>query len=68
MSRKRKSTTLNVIFYALFLIVMAPISPLILIWVVGEKIEAFVEWYGGLVWSPLNNIHNKINPYREKKS
>jgi hypothetical protein len=44
---------------------MAPISPIVLIWLAGEQAEKIAELYSSIVWGPFKKMHNKLNPYRE---
>ena len=44
---------------------MIPISPLILVWIIGKIIEPVIELYNDVVWASFNTLHNKINPYKE---
>nr|WP_275679918.1 DUF4014 family protein [Escherichia coli] len=52
-------------FLILFIVLMIPISPLILVWGIGKVIEPVIELYNDVVWAPFNALHNKINPYKE---
>ncbi|HCP5599739.1 TPA: DUF4014 family protein [Escherichia coli] len=49
----------------LFIVLMIPISPLILVWIIGKIIEPVIELYNDVVWASFNTLHNKINPYKE---
>ncbi|EPK3136952.1 MULTISPECIES: DUF4014 family protein [Enterobacter cloacae complex] len=60
----RRSRTIETVFFLLFLIVMLPVSPLLLIWLAGEWAREFVDWYG-FVWEPFNRLHSKLNPYKD---
>ncbi|CZZ50742.1 TPA: DUF4014 family protein [Enterobacter chengduensis] len=60
----RHSRAIEAVFFLLFLIVMLPVSPLLLIWLAGEQAGKFIEWYGA-VWEPFNRLHNKLNPYKD---
>ncbi|EAN9125914.1 DUF4014 domain-containing protein [Salmonella enterica] len=64
-SYPRQSRFKEALFFLLFLILMVPISPIFLIWLVGEQAEKIAEWYSSIVWVPFNKLHNKLNPYRE---
>ncbi|KYV65745.1 hypothetical protein AMK84_27125 [Escherichia coli] len=44
---------------------MIPISPLILVWIIGKIIEPVIELYNDVVCASFNTLHNKINPYKE---
>lgn len=55
----------NFLFLILFIVLMIPISPLILVWGIGKIIEPVIELYNDVVWAPFNTLHNKINPYKE---
>ncbi|WP_113440521.1 DUF4014 family protein [Escherichia coli] len=61
----RKSRVIELLFLILFIVLMIPISPLILVWGIGKIIELFIELYNDVVWAPFNTLHNKINPYKE---
>ncbi|EJI7843979.1 DUF4014 family protein [Escherichia coli] len=61
----RKSRTTELLFLALFIVLMIPISPLILVWIIGKIIEPVIELYNDVVWASFNTLHNKINPYKE---
>ncbi|EEW2061484.1 DUF4014 family protein [Escherichia coli] len=61
----RKSRTTELLFLALFIVLMIPISPLLLAWIIGKVIEPVIELYNDVVWAPFNALHNKINPYKE---
>ncbi|OYI48712.1 sugar acetyltransferase inhibitor [Escherichia coli] len=61
----RKSRTRELLFLALFIVLMIPISPLIFVWVIGKIIEPVIELYNDVVWASFNTLHNKINPYKE---
>ena len=61
----RQSRVKEALFFLLFLILMIPISPIVLIWLAGEKAETIAEWYSSIVWGTFNKLHNKLNPYRE---
>ncbi|HHH7213761.1 DUF4014 family protein [Escherichia coli] len=61
----RKSRTTELLFLALFIVLMIPISPLLLVWIIGKIIEPVIELYNDVVWASFNALHNKINPYKE---
>ncbi|MDD8687311.1 DUF4014 family protein [Escherichia coli] len=61
----RKSRTTELLFLILFIVLMIPISPLLLVWFIGKIIEPVIELYNDVVWAPFNTLHNKINPYKE---
>ncbi|WP_109955777.1 DUF4014 family protein [Escherichia coli] len=61
----RKSRTTELLFLALFIVLMIPISPLLLVWFIGKIIEPVIELYNDVVWASFNTLHNKINPYKE---
>ncbi|EFO5077470.1 TPA: DUF4014 family protein [Escherichia coli] len=61
----RKSRVIELLFLILFIVLMIPISPLILVWGIGKIIELFIELYNDVVWASFNTLHNKINPYKE---
>ena len=61
----RQSRVKEALFFLLFLILMIPISPIVLIWLAREQAEKIAEWYSSIVWGPFNKLHNKLNPYRE---
>ncbi len=52
-------------FLILFIVLMVPISPLLLVWFIGKIIEPVIELYNDVVWASFNTLHNKINPYKE---
>lgn len=52
-------------FLILFIVLMTPISPLLLVWFIGKITEPVIELYNDVVWAPFNTLHNKINPYKE---
>lgn len=52
-------------FLILFIVLMTPISPLILVWVIGKIIEPVIELYTDVTWEPFRALHNKFNPYKE---
>ncbi|MGS7934429.1 DUF4014 family protein [Escherichia coli] len=61
----RKCRTTEFLFLILFVVLMIPISPLILVWIIGKIIEPVIELYNDVVWASFNTLHNKINPYKE---
>ncbi|HBA6811153.1 TPA: DUF4014 domain-containing protein [Escherichia coli] len=61
----RKSRVIELLFLILFIVLMIPISPLILVWIIGKIIEPVIELYNDVVWASFNTLHNKINPYKE---
>ena len=61
----RKSKVIELLFLILFIVLMIPISPLILVWGIGKIIELVIELYTDVVWASFNRLHDKINPYKE---
>ena len=61
----RKSRVIELLFLILFIVLMIPISPLILVWGIGKIIELVIELYTDVVWASFNRLHDKINPYKE---
>ncbi|CAD5711721.1 DUF4014 family protein [Escherichia coli] len=61
----RKSRVIELLFLILFIVLMIPISPLILVWGIGKIIEPVIELYNDVVCASFNTLHNKINPYKE---
>ncbi|EES6428781.1 DUF4014 family protein [Escherichia coli] len=61
----RRSRAIELLFLILFIVLMIPISPLILVWGIGKIIEPVIELYTDVVWASFNTLHNKINPYKE---
>ena len=61
----RKSRVVEILFFILFIVLMTPISPLLLLWIIGKIIEPVIELYNDVVWASFNTLHNKINPYKE---
>ncbi|EKO5028766.1 TPA: DUF4014 family protein [Escherichia coli] len=61
----RRSRITELLFLILFIVLMIPISPLLLAWIIGKVIEPVIELYSDVVWAPFNTLHNKINPYKE---
>ncbi|WP_109092061.1 DUF4014 family protein [Escherichia coli] len=61
----QKSRATEFLFLILFIVLMIPISPLILVWIIGKIIEPVIELYNDVVWASFNTLHNKINPYKE---
>ncbi|CAD6136736.1 sugar acetyltransferase inhibitor [Escherichia coli] len=61
----RRSSATEFLFFILFIVLMIPISPLILVWGIGKIIEPIIELYTDVTWESFNALHNKINPYKE---
>ncbi|MCS1308152.1 DUF4014 family protein [Escherichia coli] len=61
----RKSRATEFLFLILFIVLMTPISPLLLVWFIGKITEPVIELYNDEVWASFNTLHNKINPYKE---
>ncbi|HDQ3694810.1 DUF4014 family protein [Escherichia coli] len=61
----RRSRTIEIMFLILFIVLMTPISPLLLVWFIGKITEPVIELYNDVAWAPFNTLHNKINPYKE---
>jgi len=61
----RISRAKEFLFLILFILLMIPISPLLLAWIIGKVIEPVIELYNDVVWASFNALHNKINPYKE---
>ncbi|MBZ9310552.1 DUF4014 family protein [Escherichia coli] len=61
----RRSRITELLFLILFIVLMIPISPLILVWGIRKIIEPVIELYNDVVWASFNTLHNKINPYKE---
>lgn len=61
----RKSRVVEILFFILFIVLMTPISPLLLVWIIGKIIEPVIELYNDVVWASFNTLHNNINPYKE---
>ncbi|EFB7458207.1 DUF4014 family protein [Escherichia coli] len=61
----RRSRAIELLFLILFIVLLIPISPLILVWVIGKMVEPVIELYTDVIWSPFRKLHNKINPYKE---
>ncbi|EGL4135923.1 DUF4014 domain-containing protein [Escherichia coli] len=61
----QKSRATEFLFLILFIVLMIPISPLLLLWFIGKIIEPVIELYNDVVWASFNTLHNKINPYKE---
>ncbi|WP_249545315.1 DUF4014 family protein, partial [Escherichia coli] len=53
------------LFLIIFIVLMIPISPLLLVWFIVKIIEPVIELYNDVVWASFNTLHNKINPYKE---
>ncbi|QMI35610.1 DUF4014 family protein [Escherichia coli] len=41
----RKSRTTEFLFFILFIVLMIPISPLLLVWIIGRTFEPVIELY-----------------------
>ncbi|EEC7573063.1 DUF4014 family protein [Escherichia coli] len=69
----RKSRTTEFLFFILFIVLMIPISPLLLVWIIGRTFEPVIELYTDVTWESYTDVtwesfsalHNKINPYKE---
>ncbi|EIQ7144860.1 DUF4014 family protein [Escherichia coli] len=61
----RRSRTTEFLFFILFVVLLIPTSPLLLIWVIGKIVEPVIELYTDVTSGPFNALHNKINPYKE---
>ncbi|UUN49472.1 DUF4014 family protein [Escherichia coli] len=61
----RRSRTTEFLFLIIFIVLMIPISPLLLVWFIVKIIEPVIELYNDVVWASFNTLHNKINPYKE---
>ncbi|EFU6057545.1 TPA: DUF4014 domain-containing protein [Escherichia coli] len=61
----RRSRAIELLFLILFIVLLIPISPLILVWVIGKIIEPVIELYTDVTWEPFRALHNKFNPYKE---
>ncbi|EIR1700859.1 DUF4014 family protein [Escherichia coli] len=61
----RKSRTTEFLFFILFIVLMIPISPLLLVWIIGRTFEPVIELYIDVTWESFSALHNKINPYKE---
>ncbi|EPB1795298.1 DUF4014 family protein [Escherichia coli] len=61
----RKSRATEFLFLIIFIVLMIPISPLLLVWFIVKIIEPVIELYNDVVWASFNILHNKINPYKE---
>ncbi|EJP7772746.1 DUF4014 family protein [Escherichia coli] len=61
----RKSRATEFLFLIIFIVLMIPISPLLLVWFIVKIIEPVIELYNDVVWVLFNTLHNKINPYKE---
>ncbi|HCO6306141.1 TPA: DUF4014 family protein [Escherichia coli] len=61
----RKSRTTEFLFFILFIVLMIPISPLLLVWIIGRTFEPVIELYTDVTWESFSVLHNKINPYKE---
>ncbi|EGK3350983.1 DUF4014 family protein [Salmonella enterica] len=60
----RISRATEFLFLILFIVLMIPIAPLLLVWVIGKIIEPIIELYTDVAWESFNALHNKINPYK----
>ncbi|EER3013834.1 TPA: DUF4014 family protein, partial [Escherichia coli] len=49
----------------IFIVLMIPIPPLLLVWFIVKIIEPVIELYNDVVWASFSTLHNKINPYKE---
>ncbi|MDZ5519103.1 MULTISPECIES: DUF4014 family protein [Escherichia] len=61
----RRSRAIELLFLILFIVLLIPISPLILVWVIGKIIEPVIELYTDVTWESFRALHNKFNPYKE---
>ncbi|WP_044711913.1 DUF4014 family protein [Escherichia coli] len=61
----RKSRSTEFLFFILFIVLMIPISPLLLVWIIGRTFEPVIELYTDVTWESFSALHNKINPYKE---
>ncbi|EKR0420665.1 DUF4014 family protein [Escherichia coli] len=61
----RRSRAIELLFLILFIVLLIPISPLLLVWIIGKIIEPVIELYTDVTWESFNALHNKINPYKE---
>ncbi|EHH6606636.1 DUF4014 domain-containing protein [Escherichia coli] len=61
----RKSRATEFLFLIIFIVLMIPIPPLLLVWFIVKIIEPVIELYNDVVWASFNTLHNKINPYKE---
>ncbi|EMQ4491366.1 DUF4014 family protein [Escherichia coli] len=57
--------TTEFLFFILFIVLMIPISPLLLVWIIGRTFEPVIELYTDVTWESFSALHNKINPYKE---
>ncbi|HEY4436062.1 MAG TPA: DUF4014 family protein [Lelliottia sp.] len=60
----RSSRATEAVFFVLFVILMLPVSPLILICLVAELSDKIIGLYS-VIWEPFNRMHNKLNPYKD---
>ncbi|WP_447535771.1 DUF4014 family protein [Escherichia coli] len=60
-----KSRNNRVSVFILFIVLMIPISPLLLVWIIGRTFEPVIELYTDVTWQSFSALHNKINPYKE---
>ncbi|EKK73345.1 hypothetical protein EC880221_2290 [Escherichia coli 88.0221] len=61
----RKTGAVQFLFFILFIVLMIPISPLLLVWIIGRTFEPVIELYTDVTWESFSALHNKINPYKE---
>ncbi|HFP0203308.1 TPA: DUF4014 family protein, partial [Escherichia coli] len=61
----RKSRATEFLFLIIFIVLMIPIPPLLLVWFIVKIIEPVIELYNDVVWASFSILHNKINPYKE---
>ncbi|EFM7602483.1 DUF4014 family protein [Escherichia coli] len=61
----RKSRATEFLFLIIFIVLMIPIPPLLLVWFIVKIIEPVIELYNDVVWVSFSTLHNKINPYKE---
>ncbi|MZR60839.1 DUF4014 domain-containing protein, partial [Escherichia coli] len=50
----RKSRATEFLFLILFIVLMIPTPPLLLVWFIGKIIEPVIELYNDVVWVPFN--------------
>ncbi|WP_100037806.1 DUF4014 family protein, partial [Escherichia coli] len=46
----RKSRATEFLFFILFIVLMIPISPLLLVWIIGRTFEPVIELYTDVTW------------------
>ncbi|WP_252400083.1 DUF4014 family protein [Escherichia coli] len=56
----RQSRVKEALFFLLFLILMIPISPIVLIWLAGEQAEKIAEWYSSIGKRRLSTVWSRI--------